>query len=181
MMELTLPLTKEKAKTLKVGDILFLTGFAYTCRDAAHKKIEVALSNGEKSPVYFQNQTIYYAGPCPARPGLPIGSNGPTTAARMDPFVEMMFQQGATAFLGKGDRADYVAELCKKYGGVSLLGIGGASAINTKHVKSVEIVAYEELGTESIKKLYFDRYRVIVGIDSEGNTLQKQEVPKYAK
>lgn len=91
MMELTLPLTKEKAKTLKVGDILFLTGFAYTCRDAAHKKIEVALSNGEKSPVDFQNQTIYYAGPCPARPGLPIGSNGPTTAARMDPFVEMMF------------------------------------------------------------------------------------------
>ncbi|EAX6259436.1 TRZ/ATZ family protein [Salmonella enterica] len=181
MMELTLPLTKEKAKTLKVGDILFLTGFAYTCRDAAHKKIEVALSNGEKSPVDFQNQTIYYAGPCPASPGLPIGSNGPTTAARMDPFVEMMFQQGATAFLGKGDRADYVAELCKKYGGVSLLGIGGASAINTKHVKSVEIVAYEELGTESIKKLYFDRYRVIVGIDSEGNTLQKQEVPKYAK
>ncbi|EAA7461970.1 fumarate hydratase C-terminal domain-containing protein [Salmonella enterica] len=181
MMELTLPLTKEKAKTLKVGDILFLTGFAYTCRDAAHKKIEVALSNGEKSPVDFQNQTIYYAGPYPARPGLPIGSNGPTTAARMDPFVEMMFQQGATAFLGKGDRADYVAELCKKYGGVSLLGIGGASAINTKHVKSVEIVAYEELGTESIKKLYFDRYRVIVGIDSEGNTLQKQEVPKYAK
>ncbi|EBV5649509.1 TRZ/ATZ family protein [Salmonella enterica subsp. enterica serovar Rubislaw] len=181
MMELTLPLTKEKAKTLKVGDILFLTGFAYTCRDAAHKKIEVALSNGEKSPVDFQNQTIYYAGPCTARPGLPIGSNGPTTAARMDPFVEMMFQQGATAFLGKGDRADYVAELCKKYGGVSLLGIGGASAINTKHVKSVEIVAYEELGTESIKKLYFDRYRVIVGIDSEGNTLQKQEVPKYAK
>ncbi|EEG4949091.1 TRZ/ATZ family protein [Salmonella enterica] len=181
MMELTLPLTKEKAKTLKVGDILFLTGFAYTCRDAAHKKIEVALSNGEKSPVDFQNQMIYYAGPCPARPGLPIGSNGPTTAARMDPFVEMMFQQGATAFLGKGDRADYVAELCKKYGGVSLLGIGGASAINTKHVKSVEIVAYEELGTESIKKLYFDRYRVIVGIDSEGNTLQKQEVPKYAK
>ncbi|EHO0091514.1 fumarate hydratase C-terminal domain-containing protein [Salmonella enterica] len=181
MMELTLPLIKEKAKTLKVGDILFLTGFAYTCRDAAHKKIEVALSNGEKSPVDFQNQTIYYAGPCPARPGLPIGSNGPTTAARMDPFVEMMFQQGATAFLGKGDRADYVAELCKKYGGVSLLGIGGASAINTKHVKSVEIVAYEELGTESIKKLYFDRYRVIVGIDSEGNTLQKQEVPKYAK
>ncbi|KTP18628.1 fumarate hydratase [Salmonella enterica] len=180
-MELTLPLTKEKAKTLKVGDILFLTGFAYTCRDAAHKKIEVALSNGEKSPVDFQNQTIYYADPCPARPGLPIGSNGPTTAARMDPFVEMMFQQGATAFLGKGDRADYVAELCKKYGGVSLLGIGGASAINTKHVKSVEIVAYEELGTESIKKLYFDRYRVIVGIDSEGNTLQKQEVPKYAK
>ncbi|WP_227652947.1 fumarate hydratase C-terminal domain-containing protein, partial [Klebsiella pneumoniae] len=152
-MELTLPLTKEIAKTLKVGDIIYLTGFVYTCRDAAHKKIEIALKHGEKPPVDLKNQIIYYAGPCPARPGLPIGSNGPTTAARMDPFVEMMFQQGVTAFLGKGDRADYVADLCKKYGGVSLLGIGGASAINTKHVKSVEILAYGELGTESIKKM----------------------------
>ncbi|MCP6127513.1 FumA C-terminus/TtdB family hydratase beta subunit [Klebsiella pneumoniae] len=180
-MELTLPLTKEIAKTLKVGDIIYLTGFVYTCRDAAHKKIEIALKHGEKPPVDLKNQIIYYAGPCPARPGLPIGSNGPTTAARMDPFVEMMFQQGVTAFLGKGDRADYVADLCKKYGGVSLLGIGGASAINTKHVKSVEILVYGELGTESIKKIYFDRYRVIVGIDTEGNTLQKQEVRKYAR
>ncbi len=112
-MELTLPLTKEIAKTLKVGDIIYLTGFVYTCRDAAHKKIEIALKHGEKPPVDLKNQIIYYAGPCPARPGLPIGSNGPTTAARMDPFVEMMFQQGVTAFLGKGDRADYVADLCK--------------------------------------------------------------------
>ncbi len=180
MMELSLPLTKEKIKELKVGDIVYLTGFAYTCRDAAHKKIQTALNNGEKPPIELQNQTIFYAGPCPAKPGLPIGSNGPTTAARMDPFVEMMFQQGVLAFLGKGDRASYVADLCKQYGGVSFLGIGGASAINTKHVKSVEIVAYEELGTESIKKLYFDRYRVIVGIDTQGNVLQKQEVPKYA-
>ena len=90
-MELTLPLTKEIAKTLKVGDIIYLTGFVYTCRDAAHKKIEIALKHGEKPPVDLKNQIIYYAGPCPARPGLPIGSNGPTTAARMDPFVEMMF------------------------------------------------------------------------------------------
>ncbi len=180
-MEITLPLTKEKAKTLRVGDVLYLTGYVYTCRDAAHKLIEEALARGEESPIDWKDQITYYAGPCPARPGMVFGANGPTTAARMDPFVEMMFKLGMTGMLGKGDRADYVAELCKKYGGVSLLGIGGASAINADRIKSVEIVAYPELGTESIKKLYFDRYRVIVGTDSEGNVLQKQEVPKYKR
>jgi fumarate hydratase subunit beta len=180
-MELKLPLTKEKVKALKVGDVVFLTGYLYTCRDAGHKLIEESLEIGEKPPVDLENQTIFYAGPCPARPGLALGSNGPTTSARMDPYVEMMFQQGVLAFLGKGTRANYVADLCKKYGGVSFLGIGGASAINTKHVKSAEVVAYEHLGPESIKKLYFDRYRVIVGIDSNGNVLDRQEVPKYRK
>lgn len=180
-MELQLPLTKEQVKTLKVGDVAYLTGYIYTSRDAAHKKIQEALERGEKSPVDWQDQVVYYAGPCPAKPGKIFGSNGPTTAARMDPFVEMMFQQGMVAMLGKGYRADYVADLCKKYGGVSFLGIGGASAINADRVKSVEIVAYGDLGTESIKKLYFDRYRVIVGIDTEGNVLHKQEVPKYKR
>ena len=180
-MEVTLPLTKEFVKTLKVGDVLYLTGYVYTCRDAAHKLIQEALLRGEKSPVDWTNQLIYYAGPCPAPPGKVFNSNGPTTAARMDPFVEMMFKQGAIAMLGKGDRAPYVADLCKQYGGVSLLGVGGASAINAANIKSAEIVAYPELGTESIKKLYFERYRVIVGIDTEGNILQKQEVPKYRR
>lgn len=180
-MELTLPLTREKVKSLKVGDVVFLTGPILTCRDAAHKRIQDALARGEKPPVDLENQTIYYAGPCPGRPGLALGSNGPTTAARMDPFVEMMLQQGVLAFLGKGTRADYVADLCKQYGGVSFLGIGGASAINTRNVKEAEIVAYGELGPESIKKLQFDRYRVIVGIDSEGNVLDKQEVSKYKR
>lgn len=180
-MEVTLPLTKEFVKTLKVGDVLYLTGYVYTCRDAAHKRIQEALERGEASPVDWTNQLIYYAGPCPAPPGEIFNSNGPTTAARMDPFVEMMFQQGAVAMLGKGDRAPYVAELCKKYGGVSLLGVGGASAINADKIKSAEIVAYGDLGTESIKKLYFDRYRVIVGIDTNGNVLQKQEVAKYRR
>lgn len=180
-MELTLPLTKEKVKDLKVGDVVSLTGYLYTCRDAGHKLIAEALERGEKPPVDLQDQTVYYAGPCPARPGLALGSNAPTTAARMDPFVEMMFQQGVLAFLGKGTRADYVADLCKKYGGVSFLGIGVASALNTKHVKSAEVVAYEDMGPESIKKLYLDRYRVIVGIDSNGDVLDKQEVPKYRR
>lgn len=180
-MEITLPLTKEKAKTLRAGDVLYLTGYIYTCRDAAHKLIEEALERGEESPIDWKDQITYYAGPCPARPGMAFGANGPTTAARMDPFVEMMFKLGMTGMLGKGDRADYIADLCKQYGGVSLLGIGGASAINAARVKSVEIVAYPELGTESIKKLYFDRFRVIVGTDSQGNVLQKQEVAKYKR
>lgn len=180
-MEITLPLTKEKAKTLKAGDVLYLTGYIYTCRDAAHKLIQEALERGEQSPIDWTDQITYYAGPCPARPGMVIGSNGPTTASRMDPFVEMMFKQGLVGTLGKGDRADYIPELCKKYGCVSLLGIGGASAINADRIKSLEIVAYPDLGTESIKKLYFDRFRVIVGIDTEGNVLQRQEVPKYKR
>lgn len=179
--EITLPLTKEMAKTLKAGDVLYLTGYIYTCRDAAHKLIQDALDEGGQSPIDWKDQITYYAGPCPARPGMVFGANGPTTAARMDPFVEMMFQQGLVGMLGKGDRSDQVAELCKKYGCVNLLGIGGASAINADRIKSVEIVAYPELGTESIKKLYFDRFRVIVGTDTQGNVLQKQEVPKYKK
>ena len=101
-MEVTLPLTKEFVKTLKVGDVLYLTGYVYTCRDAGHKRIQEALARGEQSPVDWTNQLIYYAGPCPAPPGKVFNSNGPTTAARMDPFVEMMFQQGAVAMLGKG-------------------------------------------------------------------------------
>lgn len=180
-MELTLPLSKEQCKKLKVGDVVYLTGNVYTCRDAAHKLIEEALERGEESPVDWTDQLVYYAGPCPAPPDRVFNSNGPTTAVRMDPFVEMMFKLGMTSMLGKGDRAEYVAELCKKYGGISFVSVGGASAINAAKIKSAEIVAYPELGTESIKRLYFDRFRVIVGIDSEGNVLQKQEYPKYRK
>lgn len=180
-MEIQLPLTKEFLKTLKVGDVLYLTGNVYTCRDAGHKLIREALDRGESSPVDWTNQLVYYAGPCPAPPGKVLNSNGPTTATRMDPYVEMMFQLGAVATLGKGCREPYVADLCKQYGCVSLLGVGGASAINAARIKEAEIVAYGELGTESIKRLYFDRFRVIVGIDTNGNVLQDQEIPKYKR
>ncbi len=182
-MEVKLPLTKEFVKQLKVGDVLYLTGYVYTCRDAGHKLIQEAIERGDEhpSPVDWTNQLIYYAGPCPAPPGKVFNSNGPTTAARMDPFVEMMFKLGAVAMLGKGDRDPHVAELCKQYGCVSLLGVGGASAINADKVKSAEVIAYEDLGTEAIKKLYFDRFRVIVGIDTEGRVLQNEEVPKYKR
>lgn len=180
-IEVQLPITKEMAKTFKVGDVLYLTGYVYTCRDAGHKLIAEALERGEDSPVDWTDQLVYYAGPCPAPPGKVFNSNGPTTAVRMDPYVEMMLKLGATAMLGKGVREPYIADLCKEYGAVSLLGVGGASAINAARIKSAEIMAYGELGTESIKKLYFDRFRVIVGIDTEGNVLQYQEIPKYKR
>lgn len=179
--EVKLPLTPELVNTLTVGDVLYLTGYVYTCRDAGHKRIQEALAQGKSSPIDWTNQIVYYAGPCPPSPGHIFNSNGPTTAARMDPFLEMMYQLGALATLGKGNRADYVTDLCKKYKRVYLLGVGGASAINRDKVKSAEIIAYEDLGTESIKKLYFDRFRVIVGIDSKGNVLQKQEIQKYKR
>lgn len=178
-IEVKLPLTKAFVKSLRVGDVLYLKGDVYTCRDAGHKLIRETLDRGEKFPLDWTNQLVYYAGPCPAHPGEVFNSNGPTTAARMDPFVEMMFQLGALGFIGKGDRAPYVAELCKKYGGVSLLGVGGASAINADKVTAAELVMYPELGTEAIKRVTFNGFRVIVGIDSEGQVLQQQEVPKY--
>ena len=180
-MDLTLPLTKEIVKSLKIGDVVYLTGYAYTCRDAAHKRIQNTLEKGEKSPIDWTNQTIFYAGPCPTKPGKTTGSIGPTTALRMDPFAEMMFQQGMVAMIGKGSRSDFIPALCKEYGGVYLLGIGGASAINTEQIKSIEVVEYEDLGTESIKKLYFDRFRVIVGIDTAGDVLQTREIEKYKR
>ncbi len=180
-MEIQMPITKEMAKTFKIGDVLYLSGYAYTCRDAAHKRIEELVEKGEKSPVCWQDQTVFYAGPCPTPPGMATGSIGPTTSMRMDCFVEMMFKQGMTGMVGKGDRSPFVPGLCKEYGGVYLLGIGGASAINTMQIKSVEVVAYDDLGTESIKRICFDRFRVIVGIDTEGNVLQDREIAKYKK
>lgn len=176
-----LPITKEMAKEYKVGDILYLTGYVYTARDAAHKRIENTLEEGGEPPIEFKDQTIFYAGPCPTKPGRSMGSIAPTTSMRMDHFVEMTFQLGMNAMIGKGDRSDYVADLCKEYGGLYLLSIGGASAMISEQVKSCEVVAYDDLGTESIKKLYLEDLRVIVGIDTNGDVFQEQEIAKYKK
>lgn len=180
-MKMTLPLTKEMVKPLKIGDVIELSGYLYTARDAAHKRMTETIARGEKTPIDLQNQTIFYTGPCPTKPGRHVGSIGPTTSLRMDVFVETMFQQGMVAMIGKGDRSDKVADLCRQYGGVYLLGIGGASAITTKQIKSVEVIAYEDLGTESIKKLAVENLRVIVGIDTGGRVLQDEEIKKYQR
>jgi fumarate hydratase subunit beta len=178
---LSLPLSKEDVKDLEIGDILYLTGYMYTSRDAAHKRFEQTLAKGEKLPIDFAGQSIFYAGPCPTKPGRTMGSIAPTTSMRMDQYVEMTFKIGMTAMIGKGDRSPYVADLCKEYGGVYLLSIGGASAMISNQVKTCDVVAYEDLGTESIKKLYVENLKVIVGIDAKGNVFQDREIEKYRK
>ncbi len=178
-MKLQLPLTKDVISKLKIGDVVELTGYLYTARDAAHKKIVDSIAKGEDLPIDLKNQTIFYSGPCPAKPGSVIGPIGPTTSVRMDPFVETFLEQGITAMIGKGDRSNYVAPLLKEHKAVYLLGIGGASALIAQCIKEVEVVAYEELGTESLKKLYVEDFKVIVGIDTEGRILHDEGISQY--
>jgi fumarate hydratase subunit beta len=181
LIQLKTPLTKEDIRDLKIGDILELTGTIYTARDAAHKRLEIAWKEKKPLPVDMTNRFIFYAGPCPAKPGHPVGSIAPTTSMRMDSFVEMTFALGMLGMIGKGDRSDFVPPLCKKYGGVYLLSIGGASALISRQVKSYEVVAYDDLGTESIKKLEVEKLRLIVGIDTQGRVFQIREIQKYKR
>lgn len=176
---LELPMTKEILKKLQIGDIVYVTGDLYTARDAAHKRIQETLASGGTAPVDLKDATIFYAGPCPTRPGRNMGSIAPTTSMRMDSFVEMMFQLGMSAMIGKGDRTAEVARLCREYGGVYFLSIGGASAMISEQVKRCTILAYEDLGTESIKRLSVENLRLIVGIDTNGAVFQEQEIAKY--
>jgi fumarate hydratase subunit beta len=180
-IQLTTPLTKADIASLKIGDILELTGTIYTARDAAHKRMQLAHNEHQSQPVDFTNQFIFYAGPCPTKPGRTMGSIAPTTSMRMDSFVEMTFQLGMLGMIGKGDRSDFVPGLCKKYGGVYLLSIGGASALISNQVKTCQVVAYEDLGTESIKRLEVEKLRLIVGIDTQGRIFQAEQIKKYQR
>jgi fumarate hydratase subunit beta len=176
-----MPFTKDSIRDLRIGDILELTGNIYTARDAAHKRMEIAWKKGEPQPVDFKDQFIFYAGPCPAKPGRPVGSIAPTTSMRMDSFVEMTFRLGMLGMIGKGERSDFVPRLCEKYKGVYLLSIGGASAIISNQVKSCDVAAYDDLGTESIKRLYVENLRLIVGIDVKGRVFQTEQIAKYRR
>ncbi len=130
-------------------------------------------------PIDFKNQFLFYAGPCPTKPGRVVGSVAPTTSMRMDNFVKMTFELGVLGTIGKGERSDYVADLCKEYGGIYLISFGGAAAIISDCIKKLDVVAYEDLGTESIKKLEVENLRLIVGIDSKGRVFQDNEIEKY--
>lgn len=181
IIKLQTPLTKDDMKKLRVGDIVEISGTIYTARDAAHKKMQSEVSNNLPQKVDFENQFIFYAGPCPTKPGRAIGSVAPTTSIRMDIFVEMTFKLGVIGLIGKGERNDYVADLCKEYGCVYFLSHGGAAAIISDRIKDCKVVAYEDLGTESIKKLEVDRLRLVVGIDTNGLVFQDDEIKKYRK
>ena len=176
---ITLPLTEEIAKTLKAGDRVLLTGIIYTSRDAGHKRMCEALAAGESLPIDPMNATIYYVGPTPAKPGTVIGSAGPTTSGRMDAYAPTMMSVGARGMIGKGARLPEVVEAMKKYSGVYFGAIGGAGALLAKCIKSAELIAYEDLGAEALRKLYVEDMPIMVIIDSEGNNLYELGREEY--
>lgn len=165
---------KEKAKMLKAGDRVLLSGTVYTSRDAAHKRIFAALKNGDKLPYELDGAVIYYAGPTPAPEGLPIGSCGPTTSGRMDPYAPTLLDNGLIAMIGKGGRSKEVCDAICRNKRVYLCAIGGAGALAARCIKSCEVIAYEDLGCESVKKLRVEDFPLIVAIDCSGGNLFKQ-------
>ena len=170
---INMPLSKEDALSLNCGDYVYLTGTIYTARDAAHKRMYEALRKGEALPVDIKGQTIYYMGPSPAREGRPIGSAGPTTAGRMDKYTPTLLDLGLRAMIGKGKRTPDVYESMKKNGAVYFAAIGGAGALLSKCIKRSDVVCYEDLGAEAIRRLYVEDFPVIVVADSQGNVLYK--------
>ena len=175
------PFDSSVSTTLKAGDYVYLTGVIYTARDAAHKRMDEVLSEGKELPLDIKNQMIYYMGPSPAREGRPIGSAGPTTASRMDKYAPRLLDLGQTAMIGKGKRSQAVIDAVVRNGCVYLAAIGGAGALLSKCIKSSEVVAYEDLGTEAIRKLQVENLPVIVVIDSEGNNLYETAIREYKK
>ncbi|MGN0525971.1 MAG: FumA C-terminus/TtdB family hydratase beta subunit [Acutalibacteraceae bacterium] len=163
----------EWVNILKAGDRVFLSGTVYTARDAAHKKIKVLVEEGSELPFEINNSAVYYAGPTPAKEGLAIGSIGPTTSSRMDPYSPLMVSLGQKVMIGKGNRSKAVVDAMKKYGAVYFAAVGGAGALYSKCITSCEVIAFEELGCESVKKLAVKDFPLLVAIDSNGNSLYK--------
>ena len=162
-----------EAKNLRAGDRVLLTGTVYTARDAAHKRIVSLLSAGEALPFDLSGAVIYYAGPTPAKNGLAIGSIGPTTSSRMDVFTPALLQKGLCAMIGKGARNDAVVESMKKHGAVYFAAIGGAGALYSQCITSCEVIAFDDLGCESVKKLTVKDFPLTVAVDSLGGSLYK--------
>lgn len=181
MTELNTADLKEKAKTLHAGDKVLLSGTVYTSRDAAHKKISACIDNGEPLPYQLEGAAVYYAGPTAAKDGMAIGSCGPTTSGRMDVYSPRLLDMGLTAMIGKGERSDEVCRAICRNGAVYFCAIGGAGALACKCITSCEVIAFEELGCESVKRLTFDKFPLIVAIDCHGGNLFKTGRSQYAE
>lgn len=175
------PLTREEAASLCAGDYVYLTGIIYTARDAAHKRMQEALERGERLPMDMKNNVIYYMGPSPARSGRPIGSAGPTTASRMDKYAPTLLDMGLVGMIGKGKRSQAVREAVVRNGAVYFAAVGGAGALLSRAIVSSEIVAYEDLGTEAIRKLEVRDFPAIVVMDARGNDLYETAVREYCR
>ena len=175
------PILKEVAEQLTSGDYVYITGTIYTARDAAHKRMDEALKRGEKLPFPIENAMIYYMGPSPAREGRPIGSAGPTTASRMDKYTPRLLDLGLGAMIGKGKRSQEVLDAIVRNKSVYFAAVGGAGALLSKCIKSSEVIAYEDLGTEAVRKLEVEDFPVIVVADCHGNNLYESAMKEYRK
>ena len=173
------PMSKEAAKSLRAGDYVYITGIIYTARDAAHKRMYEALERGEPLPLEMSGNIIYYMGPSPARDGRPIGSAGPTTASRMDKYAPDLLDMGLLGMVGKGKRSAAVKEAIVRNGAVYFAAVGGAGALLSKSVTQSEVIAYDDLGTEAIRKLQIENFPVVVVIDAEGNDLYETAIEEY--
>ena len=173
------PLDEETVKKLKAGDQVFITGVIYTARDAAHKRLVQTLDEGKKLPFDLTNQTVYYMGPSPAKPGQAIGSAGPTTSGRMDSYAPRLMAVGLKGMIGKGNRSQAVKDAIKKYKAVYFAAIGGAGALISKSIKKAEVIAYEDLGAEAIRRLEVENFPATVINDIYGGDLYEQGKAKY--
>ena len=177
--KITTPITEEVTRDLRSGDYVYITGTMYVARDAAHKRMIEALDRGEELPIDIKDATIYYMGPSPARDGRPIGSAGPTTASRMDKYAPTLLDLGEKAMIGKGKRTQEVIDAIVRNHAVYFAAIGGAGALLSKCIKKSEVVCYDDLGAEAIRKIEVEDFPVIVVIDSEGNNLCETAIKQY--
>ena len=179
--KITLPITDEDIKNLKAGDSVLLSGSIITGRDAAHKRLYELIRKGEKLPVDIKGELIYYVGPAPAKPGYAVGPAGPTSSYRMDKYAPSLLDLGLKGMIGKGARNKEVVDAIVRNKGVYLVAIGGAAALIAKSIKSEEILSYEDLGTEAVRRYEVEDFPCIVAIDSNGNNVYETEPPKYRK
>lgn len=178
---ITTPLTAETIKDLRAGDVVRITGPVYTARDAAHKRMTEALASGKPMPFDITGQVVYYVGPSPTKPGEVVGSAGPTTSGRMDKYTPTLIEKGMRGMIGKGSRSKDVIDACVKYGAVYFVAVGGAAAVISQSIKGEEMIAYEDLGPEAIRRYEVEDFPAIVCIDAEGNDFYKVGIAKYRK
>lgn len=175
------PINKEELAGLRAGDYVYITGTIYTARDAAHKRMQETLDRGEPLPIELENNLIYYMGPSPAREGRPIGSAGPTTASRMDKYAPQLMDLGLAGMIGKGKRSKAVMDAIVRNGAVYFAAVGGAGALLSKSITASEVVAYDDLGTEAIRKLEVKDFPVIVVVDKDGNNLYESAIKEFCR
>ncbi len=181
VIKITTPLSDEVVNSLKSGDQVSINGILYTARDAAHKRLIDLLDKGEKLPFDVKGQIIYYVGPTPPKPGAIIGSAGPTTSYRMDPYAPRLMEIGMKGMIGKGNRDKSVIDAMVKYKSIYFAAIGGAGALVARSIKKVEIIAYEDLGPEAIRKMEVEDFQAVVVNDISGNDVYKEGMNKYKK